>query len=79
MNEVCVSKDALAAEGPAPVAGDHVEWQAAGTVARVEGDKFYITEETANGVPLPDDAPKGSGDDDIRDMAAAADREEGHL
>jgi len=80
MKELCVSKESLAAEGPVPEMGDKVSFETAGTVTRVVGDKIYLHADTANGVPLPEEAAeKEPDDDDMRELGADADRKEGYL
>lgn len=76
MKELCVSKASLAPDGPAPEVGDPVSLEVAGTVSRVEGDRYYINADTANGEPIPAaEMEKEPGDDDLRSMAEDADKE----
>ena len=81
MKELCVSKASLAPDGPAPEVGDPVTLEVAGTVSRVEGDRYYISADTANGEPIPasEDMESGEPDgDDLRAMAQKSDEEAGY-
>ena len=75
--EICVPVAAVALAGdngegavnPAP--GDPVEFQAAGTVTRIEGGNAYVTLDTANGQPVVKDGMGGepmSVDDELAQM-----------
>lgn len=76
---LCIPKAAIAPDGPAPEIGDPITLEVAGKVSRIEGDKFYIEAESANGVPILDDAPAADPtDEDIRGMGETADSEEGY-
>jgi len=80
MKELCVSKASLAPDGPAPEVGDPVAFEVSGTVARVEGDRYYINADTANGVAVPEPEsmetePNGEA---LRGMAEDADEEAGY-
>lgn len=81
-NQLCVSKAALAPDGPAPEIGDSVTVEIAGTIARVEGDKYYLDAQSANGTPMPAEASEpteGGSDDEMRGMAESADAEAGYV
>ena len=77
MKELCVSKASLAPDGPAPEVGDPVSVEVSGTVARVEGDRYYINADTANGVavPEPESMEQETDDAKLRGMAEDADEE----
>lgn len=80
MKEFCVAKEAVAADGPTPEPGDPVTVEMTGNVARIEGDRIYLTDVATNGVPVPA-APEVAKtpleeDEEIRGMARAADRED---
>lgn len=48
----CVPLPALTIDGTPPTVGDEVEYTAKGKVARVEGDKAYVTTTEVNGEPF---------------------------
>jgi hypothetical protein len=80
-NELCIAKDAIASDSPAPEQGDQVSFTVEGTVSRIEGDKIYVEAATANGVPMPAAAeePAEMDDDDLRGMAEKSDMEAGYV
>lgn len=79
MKEFCVAKEAVAPDGPTPEPGDPVTLEMTGNVARIDGDRIYLSDSQTNGVAVPEDAmpPKSAleEDEEIRGMARAADRE----
>lgn len=88
MKELCVSKASLAPDGPAPEVGDPVSFEVSGTVARVEGDRYYINADTANGVAVPEgesmeqdegeSMEQETDDAELRGMAEDTDEEAGY-
>lgn len=79
MSEVCVPLASLAEEGADeksanPAVGDPVDFSATGTVSRIEGGNAYVTLESVNGEPLPENQEPSEPDEaSILAMAAAAD------
>ncbi|MBS0229452.1 MAG: hypothetical protein JSS23_12275 [Proteobacteria bacterium] len=76
MKEFCIAKEAIAPDGPVPEPGDAVTVELAGAVDRIDGDRIYLREVTTNGVPVPQEAPEVPEEERVREMAAAADRED---
>lgn len=70
----CVPLKALAIDGTPPAVGDEVDYTTKGKVARVEGDKAYITPTEVNGEPFSapaDEAEPTPEDDDAETMRVA--------
>lgn len=79
MKELCISKAAVAPDGPAPAVGDPITMEVSGTVSRVEGDQYYIQADTANGEPIMDESATAEPDgDEVRAMGQMADEEAGY-
>ena len=79
-NQLCVSKAALAPDGPAPEIGDSVTIELVGTISKIDGDTYCIDAQTANGAPVAADMaePTDEGmEDQMRGMAQASDEEAG--
>lgn len=74
-NEIAVPLDALTFDGEdaksvSPAVGDPVEFEATGTVARVDGQNAYITLESVNEVPVTPAAPDPMNADPMADAGA---------
>lgn len=86
--EICVPVASLSisdeGDDVAPEVGDPVEFSVTGTVTRVEGGNAYITPETVNGDPLPEEAAEGPAmmaepnETDMLSMAQTADDEDSY-
>jgi len=68
-NEQCVPVAALQQPDDSeqlvtPEVGDAVSYTVEGKISRIEGDKAYVTVETANGKPIADEAEKEPNADD---------------
>ena len=73
-SELCLTKSAIAPDGPAPEIGDPVSVELTGTIDRIEDDKYYLKDARANGVELPVETEPAEPDaDDMRGMAEAMD------
>lgn len=67
-NEQCVPVAALqqpddSDELVTPEIGDVVSYTVEGKISRIEGDKAYVTVETANGKPMADEQPEQTADE----------------
>ena len=89
MNELCVPAASLSVsdEGGAvaPAEGDMVDFNAAGKVSRVEGDKVYISIATVNGQEISKDEEKVAEEsledkevNEIKGLAKTEDEEMGY-
>ena len=78
-NELPVALDALAtSDGTTPSVGDDVEVKVQGKVSSINGDCAYVTPETCNGQPVPDEGEGDMSGDDLMQAAQSADNSSGY-
>ena len=71
--EISVPVDALAVDGTAPETGDVVSFTVSGTVSRMDGSMAVVRVEKVNDEQVKPAGRVGSEEDQMRDMASAAD------
>lgn len=75
-SEQCVPLGALSIDGTAPAQGDEVDYTVKGKIARIEGEKAYVTPATINGEPIAaEESPSEPAEDDAMAAAMKADAE----
>lgn len=81
-NELCVPTRAVSLAGEsgetvAPEVGDAVSLTVEGKIARVEGERAYVSPETANGEPVETSGPPESPPEETEDSLMAEARSQG--
>lgn len=68
-DDLPVVASTLEIDGTRPAMGDKVELKVQGTVSKIVNETVFVTPETVNGQPIPQEAEQSTSDEDL--MAAA--------